>query len=100
VLAREMTIHGGGLHPPWRALTKCVAKKIITSLWDILDEAMSVFRPRSTETSKLPNISFILRKPEPLGSDFKCVACPVVGTMKCLEIQRGAKPMLNAKYSK
>lgn len=92
--------------PWWRfasaveGFNKVRREKITTSLWDILDEAMSAFRPRSTATSKLPNISFILRKPEPLGSEFKCVACPVVGTMKCLEIQRGAKPMQNAKYSK
>jgi hypothetical protein len=75
-------------------------EKITAWLCDIFDEAMSVFRPRSTATSKLPNISFILRKPKPLGSEFKYIACPVVGTMKCLEIHRGAKPMQNAKYSK
>jgi hypothetical protein len=75
-------------------------EKITTSLWYILGEAMSAFRPRSTATSKLPNIYVILRKPKTLGSEFKYVACPVVGTIKCLEIQRGAKPMINAKYSK
>jgi hypothetical protein len=58
---------------------------------------MSAFRPRSTATSKHPNIYFILRKPKPLGSEFNCVAFPVAGTMKCLEIQRGAKQMLNAE---
>jgi hypothetical protein len=60
---------------------KVRCEKITTSLWDILDEAMSVFRPQLTATSKLPNISFILRKPDLLGSEFKCVACPVVGKM-------------------
>jgi hypothetical protein len=35
------------------------------------DESMSAFRPRTTPTSVLPNISFILRKPEPLGTEFK-----------------------------
>jgi hypothetical protein len=75
-------------------------EKITTSVWDILDEKMSNFRPRLTPTSKLPNIYCILRKPEPLGSEFKCVACPVVGTMKCLEIQRGAKPMLMLNTAK
>jgi hypothetical protein len=92
--------------PWWRfasaveGFNKVYRENITTSLLDILDEAMSAFRPRSTATSKLPNISVILRKPEPLGSEFKCIACPVAGTMKCPEIQRGAKPMQNAKYSK
>jgi hypothetical protein len=71
--------------------------KITNSLWDILDESMSSFRPRTTATGTLPNISFIFCKPEPLGTEFKCAACPVIGTMKCLEIQRGAKPMRVAK---
>jgi hypothetical protein len=31
--------------------------------------------------------------------DFKCAACPIIGTMKCLDIQQGAKPMHVAKYS-
>jgi hypothetical protein len=61
--------------------------KITTSLWDILDESMSSYRPRTTATGSLPNISFIFRKPEPLGTEFKCAACPIIGTMKCLEIQ-------------
>jgi hypothetical protein len=58
--------------PWWRfastleGFNKVRREKYITSLWDILDEAISAFRPRSTATSKLPNISFILRKPEPL----------------------------------
>jgi hypothetical protein len=73
--------------------------KITTSLWDIFDESMSSFRPRTTATGTLPNISFIFRKPEPLGTEFKCAACPVIGTMKCLEIQRGAKTMRVARYS-
>jgi hypothetical protein len=73
--------------------------KTTTSLWDILDDSMSSYCPRTTTTGSLPNISFIFRKPEPLGTEFKCAACPLIGTMKCLEIQRGAKPMRVAKYS-
>jgi hypothetical protein len=61
--------------------------KISNSLWDILDESMSSYHPRTTATGSLPNISFILRKPEPLGTEFKCAACPIIGIMKCLDIQ-------------
>jgi hypothetical protein len=73
--------------------------KITTSLSDILDESMSSYRPRTTATVSLPNISFIFRKLEPLGTEFKCATCPIIGTMKCLEIQRGAKLMCVAKHS-
>ena len=34
----------------------------------ILDESMSAWRPDTTKTGGLPAISFVLRKPEPLGT--------------------------------
>jgi len=46
--------------------------KVQISIWLIIDETMSAWRPRTTPTGGLPNISFILRKPEPLG---KCLCC-------------------------
>ena len=36
-----------------------------------LDEAMSAFQPRTTQTSTLPHLSYIKRKPKPLGTEFK-----------------------------
>lgn len=44
---------------------------LAASILKVLDESMSAFRPRTSATSELPNISFILRKPEPLGTEFK-----------------------------
>eukprot|EP00957_Ditylum_brightwellii_P075139 5710163-Ditylum_brightwellii.AAC.1 len=44
---------------------------VATSIWKTLDESMSVWRPQTTKTRHLPNISFIERKPEPLGTEFK-----------------------------
>jgi hypothetical protein len=84
---------------PWWQFTTEILNKISTSLWDILDESMSSYRPRRTATGSLPNISFIFRKHEPLGTEFKCTKCPIIGTMKCLGIQRGGTPMRVAKYS-
>ena len=47
-------------------------KRIIASSIDIvLDESMCSFRPRTTKSSSLPNISFIFRKPKPLGVELK-----------------------------
>ena len=45
---------------------------ITTSRWKVADESMSAWRPRTTALGGLPNISFILRKPEPLGKFFCC----------------------------
>jgi hypothetical protein len=40
----------------------------------VLDETMSAYRPRTTKFGTLPYLSFILRKPEPLGTEFKTLA--------------------------
>ena len=41
--------------------------ELTCSQWVSLDETMSAWRPRKTALGGLPNISFIARKPEPLG---------------------------------
>jgi len=38
--------------------------------WKVADESMSAYRPRTTKLGDLPNISFVMRKPEPLGKSF------------------------------
>ena len=50
------------------------------------------------KTGGFPNISFIMRKPENLGTEFKSVVCPVLGVMTYLEIQMGKHHMKKAKY--
>jgi len=42
---------------------------ICGSRWISADETMCAWRPRKTATGGLPNISFIIRKPEPLGKN-------------------------------
>ncbi len=42
------------------------ATKLVCSQWIVADESMSAWRPRTTALG-LPNISFIICKPEPLG---------------------------------
>ena len=65
-----------------------------------VDESMSAFRPQTTSTGRFPNISFIARKPENLGTEFKSSVCPVLGVMMFLELQRGKNGMTNHKYFK
>ena len=38
------------------------------SSWKMSDESMSACHPQTTKLGHLPNISFILMKPEPLGT--------------------------------
>ena len=65
-----------------------------------IDELMSAWRPRTTATGGLPNITHIPRKPKPLGTEFKCVACSQTGCMLYLEIQRGKDGMKNLEHNR
>ena len=63
-------------------------KYIVPSNHMTMDELMSAWRPRKTKTGGLPNITHIPRKPESLGTEFKCSACTLSKVMMNLEIQR------------
>jgi hypothetical protein len=52
---------------------------VAASVRKVLDESMSAYRPRTSKTGGCPHLSFILRKPEPLGTEFKTIACTVTG---------------------
>ncbi len=62
---------------PWWEFVSCIEEFnqrrqdiLETSVWWLIDECMSAYCPRKTSTGGLPNISYIERKPEPLGNVF------------------------------
>ena len=63
-----------------------------------VDESMSAFRLQTTATGGLPKLSYIVRKPENLGTEFKCSVCPVTGVMLFLEIQRKKDEMKKLRH--
>ena len=63
-------------------------RTVLGSFLKLLDESMSVYRPRTTKTGNLHHLSNIQRKPEPLGTKFKVVACAILRMTLHLEIQR------------
>jgi hypothetical protein len=97
---------------------------IRASSWKVEDESMSAWCPRKTKTGGLPNISFIIRKPEPLGNymfvcflfcisfpithlfvvfypsgtELKNIACCKIGCMLALELQHGKEGMRLEQY--
>jgi len=42
-------------------------ERVQASSWKVIDELMCAWRPCTTALGGLPNISFIMHKPEPLG---------------------------------
>ena len=73
---------------------------VAASVKKIMDECMSNWKPRTSALGGLPFLSFILRKPKPLGTEFKNSACCFSKIGLRVEVQRGEKPMQAAKYSK
>jgi hypothetical protein len=75
-------------HDPWHMTMLMVEgynKKrhdlIAASVRKTLDESMSAWCPQTSKTGGLPHLSFILRKPEPLGTEFKTIACTATGKL-------------------
>ena len=59
---------------------------------------MSVIRFQTTAKGNLPHLSYIFWKPEPLGTEFKTVACSVTGALLFIEVQRGKEGMKDILY--
>ena len=53
---------------------------------------------RTTKTGTLPNLSFVKRKPEPLGTEFKNLVDGISGHMLWLELQEGKERMKNKVF--
>ena len=59
---------------------------------------MSVIRFRTTAKGKLPHLSYILRKPEPLGTELNTSVCSVTGYLIFIEVHRGKEGRKSRKY--
>ena len=59
---------------------------------------MRPFCPKYLPTSNLPNILFIVQKPEPLGIEFKTVCCAYTGITIWMAIQRSKTKMSKQKH--
>ena len=58
---------------------------------------MSAIRFHTTAKGNLPHLSYIFRKPEPLGTEFKTVAYSVTGTLLFIEGQSGKEGMKDSR---
>jgi hypothetical protein len=82
--------YGNDEADPWNAIRSLIdgfnnkrARRVAASFNKVYDESMSAWKPRTTKAGGLPFLSFILRKPKPIGTEFKVVACAETG--KCFE---------------
>ena len=66
----------------------------------VLDESMPAWGPKASKRGGLPNITFIVRKPVPLGTEFKNAADCGTGCITYLEVQGGKGAVHKKKYHK
>jgi hypothetical protein len=74
---------------PWNPIKALIdgfnnarAQNIAASYCKVHDESMSSWKTRTTKLGGLPFLSFILRKPKPLGTEFKVNADTETGKCK------------------
>ena len=84
----EARRHSNNQQDPWwrfsggiKTLNEIRNKLILPCEIIVIDESMSAYRPQTTKTGRLPNITYIFRKPEDLGTEFKSSVCPVLGVI-------------------
>lgn len=65
-----------------------------------MDESMSAWRGKQGEKniSKIPNMSWVPRKPEPMGAELKTTACALSGMLIFVEICKGKKEHPKQKF--
>ena len=74
------------------------ARLVRNGMTKVLDESMSAWRPRKDKLGGLPNISYIFRKPKPLGTEFKTMVDADTGVMVHLEVQEGKDAMRSKEH--
>ena len=75
-------------------------KNISASSLKVGDASMNEIRFQTTKKGNLLHLSYIFGKPEPMGAEFKTVACYVTGGLVFIEIQIGKEVMNHSKYQK
>ena len=61
-------------------------KNIAENSLKVWDESMIAISFRTTAKGKLPHLSYIFRKPEPLGEALNTVASSVTGNLILIEV--------------
>ena len=73
-----------------------ICNNIANSYLNVGDESMSAIHFLTMANRNLPHLSYIFRKPKPLGTEFKTVACYVTGALIFIELHRGKQGFNNS----
>ena len=74
-------------------------RDLLRTVYLLMDESMSAWRPKTTKTGGLPNITYEPRKPKPLGTMLKNGVEATTGIMVTQDIVEGADSQREKKYT-
>ena len=77
-----------------------LAEILLHAALKVGDESMSAIIFLTTAKGNLLHLSYILCKPETLGTEFNKFACCVTGALLFIEFQIGTEGMKHSKYQK
>lgn len=89
---------------PWESFLPFVEafnrqrQQLLKTVYMLLDESMSAWRPKTTKFGGLPNLMLEPRKPKPLGTMFKNGVEATTGILVCQDIMQGAEAQAGKKY--
>ena len=73
-------------------------RDLMNTVYLLMDESMSAWRPKTTKFGGLPNLTFEPRKPEPLGTMFKNGVEATTGIMVTQDVVQGSAEQRYKKY--
>ena len=89
---------------PWDAFRPFVMafnrkrNDLLKTVYLLMDESMSAWRPKTSQTGGLPNITFEPRKPKPLGTMFKNGVEATTGIMVTQDVVEGSAAQWEKKW--
>jgi hypothetical protein len=91
-------------HVPWDCFLPFVKsfnqkrRELLKTVYLLMDESMSAWRPKTSATGGLPNVMFEPRKPKPLGTMFKNGVEATTGIMVTQDVVEGSAAQKDKKY--
>lgn len=74
-------------------------RELLRTVYLLMDESMSAWRPKTSASGGLPNITYEPRKPKPLGTMFKNGVEATTGIMVTQDIVEGSAAQKERKYA-
>ena len=74
-------------------------RALLKTVYMLMDESMSAWRPKTTKTGGLPNITYEPRKPKPLGTMLRNGVEATTGIMVTQDIVEGAEAQREKRYT-